>query len=150
MKHGLSFSLRDELAASAVTPIAAWKQVDQLLRMWSSFAALDRGAGALHDVGTCIEAVNLMASLHDMNLVTDPDALLSAAGVEFQGVIQAGAPYLMPSGSAFECILRDYGPILASLPARIVIRCIRRTELGMRQAHNGQLKRGATVIEVRA
>lgn len=145
MSLNLSFSLRDELAASAVSPIAAWKRTDQLLRIWCSFAALDAGTGTLDDVGACIEASNLVTKLVDLGQVKDPEGLLPAVGLEFQALFDAGAPYRMPPGSAYECVLRDYSAFLAILPARIVIRCIRRAEIDMRKAHAGLLP-GATVL----
>lgn len=139
MKHGLSFSLRDELKASAVAPIAVWMRTDQLLKMWSAFAALDRGTGTLDDIGTCIEAANLVSKLVDLQQLRDPEGVLAGAGKEFQAVVQAGAPYRMPPGCACERVLRDYGEALTVLPARILIRCIRRTEVDMRRAHAGLL-----------
>lgn len=139
MSHGLTFSLRDERAASPVTPIADHRRVHQLVLMWLSYSALIHGFAGWHDVSNVADAINMSRVLVQMGEARDPAGLLDDADAAARDLIaghQPGRPFRLASQhhAAIEAVLLDYEAAVAYLPARVMVRCVRRTEMAMRQA----------------
>lgn len=142
----------DELMASPTEPLSSEKRQHQLVRM---FAALDNLVKAesptKEDWRLCSDAVNMVESLIDMGICEDNSGLLMDA---ITALAKAGKRNLEGKPirldgqglTAVRGILQDYADLLEAIPARVMIRCHRKTEkrifeilAGRKQPHDVEI-----------
>jgi hypothetical protein len=147
-----TYSMLDELMASPTEPLSAEKRQHQLVRM---FAALDNLVRAesptKEDWRLCSGAVNMVESLIDMGICEDNSGLLMDA---ITALAKAGKRNLEGKPirldgqglTAVRGILQDYADLLEIIPARVMIRCHRKTEkrifeilAGRKQPHDVEI-----------
>lgn len=130
-----TYTLLDELLASATEPLQLAKRTHQVTRMLQGLASIERAQEpTTDDWRVCSDAVNLMETLvlemtvaqDSQGLLQDAVAALAAAGRRHQG----GMPIRLdaPGIHAVRAVLEDYAAILDAVPARVMIRAHRLTE----------------------
>jgi hypothetical protein len=139
-----TYSLMDEMLASPTEPVAAAARTHMLTCMWEGLHAFERaGASTPHDWRVCSDAVNLMESLVDMDVVEDTSGLLQDA---IAALAQAGARAQRGEGltldeagqRAVRAVLDDFASVIEQVPARTMVRCHRRTERRIRDILTGR------------
>ena len=140
MKHvRATFSLVDEMMASPTEPLRRDLRVHQLTLMWQALASIESGPNpTASDWRYCSDAVNLMESLVEMGVVEDRSGLLIDAitGLALAGKRATSGQSIRldgPGMRAVRAVLDDYAEIIATVSARTVIRCHRRTERRIRE-----------------
>lgn len=147
-----TYSMLDELMASPTEPLSAEKRQHQLMRM---FAALDNLVRAesptKEDWRLCSDAVNMVESLIDMGICEDNSGLLMDAITALSKAGKRnleGKPIRLDGQglTAVRGILQDYADLLEIIPARVMIRCHRKTEkrifeilAGRKQPHDVEI-----------
>ena len=144
-----TYTALDELLASPTEPLPADFRRHQLTRMWEGLASIERAPDpTTDDWRVCSDAVNLMETLVEMQVVEDGSGLLqdaitalAMAGKRHRttGVIRLDAQGI----HAVRAVLEDYADVIDVLPARTMMRCHRLTERriheimrGRKQAHD--------------
>ena len=140
-----TYSMVDELLASATAPLPEAKRLHQLTVMWQGLAALETAPEpTINDWRVCSDAVNLMETLiRDMRLCDDTHGLLQDA---VTAMAMAGKRHLQgkpirldgPGIQAVRAVLEDYAHMLDMLPHRTVVHCHRLTEKRLNLIHRGQ------------
>lgn len=147
-----TFSLVDEMMASPVEPIRKEQRVYQLTRMWQGLAAIETAPEPTSDDWRlCSDAVNLMESLVEMNVIEDKSGLLldAVTALAMAGKRATAGQGIRLDGAgirAVRAVLEDYATVIETVPARIVIRCHRRTEKRIREILAGRGR--STDVEV--
>jgi hypothetical protein len=147
-----TYSLVDEMMASPTEPIRKDLRLHQLTRMWQALASIEKAPKpTTEDWRLCSDAVNLMESLVEMDVVVDASGLLQDAVTALamagqrsqagQGIRLDGAGIV-----AVRAVLEDYSVVVETIPARTVIRCHRRTERRIRDILAGRGR--STDVEV--
>ena len=134
----LTYSLVDEILASATSPLPEKSRLHQLTVMWQGLASLEGGDNpSTNDWRVCSDAVNLMETFVAMGIVEDASGLLMDAVTALAMAgrrHQAGKPLRLdgPGIQAVRSILEDYAGLLDQLSHRTVVRCHRLTEARIR------------------
>lgn len=130
-----TYTMLDELMASATAPMPEAARLHQLTRMWQGLRSLETAPQPTpDDWRVCSDAVNLMESLVGMGEVADTQGLLADA---VQALALAGRRHraggaIRLDGTGMQAVrgvLEDYAAALGALPARTMMRAHRRTEL---------------------
>ncbi len=120
--------------ASPTEPLSSEKRQHQLVRMFSALDNLVKAdAPTKEDWRLCSDAVNMVESLIDMGVCQDESGLLMDAVTALAKAGKRnveGKPIRLDGQglTAVRGILNDYADLLAVIPARVMIRCHRRTE----------------------
>ncbi len=139
-----TYTAIDELFASATEPLPTALRQHQLTRMFTGLQALERGEQPTKDDWrVCSDAVNLMETMIDMEIVADPDGLLMDAitGLALAGKrnLAGGAIRLDGPGiQSVRALLADYATLIEQLPARTMIKVHRATEKRLREILSGR------------
>ena len=148
-----TYSILDELMASATNPLPEKYRLHQLTVMWQGLANIETGGDPTNnDWRVCSDAVNLMETMiREMKICEDTSGLLIEAitALAMCGKRKLeGKPLRMdgPGIFAVRSILEDYATMLDMLPHRTVVRCHRLTEKRISAIHRGQ--RQAHDVEV--
>ena len=147
-----TYSMLDELMASPTEPLSAEKRQHQLMRMFTALDNLVRAENPTkEDWRLCSDAVNMVESLIDMGICEDNSGLLMDA---ITALAKAGKRNLEGKPirldgqglTAVRGILQDYADLLEVIPARVMIRCHRKTEkrifeilAGRKQPHDVEI-----------
>lgn len=129
-----TYSMLDELMASPTEPLSAEKRQHQLVRMFSALDNLVKAdSPTKEDWRLCSDAVNMVESLIEMGVCQDESGLLMDAVTALAKAGKRnleGKPIRLDGQglNAVRGILNDYADLLAVIPARVMIRCHRRTE----------------------
>ena len=129
-----TYSMLDELMASPTEPLSAEKRQHQLVRMFSALDNLVKAdSPTKEDWRLCSDAVNMVESLIEMEVCQDESGLLMDAITALAKAGKRnldGKPIRLDGQglTAVRGILNDYADLLAVIPARVMIRCHRRTE----------------------
>jgi hypothetical protein len=141
-----TYTLLQEMAASPTEPLPEGLRRHQLTRMWGGLANLERApAPSTDDWRVCSDAVNLMETLVEMNVVEDASGLLLDA---VEALANAGKRHMEGKALRLDAIgivtvravLEDYAAVIEVLPARTVVRCHRLTEKRIRAIWEGKLQ----------
>ena len=147
-----TYSLMDEMMASPSEPIRKDLRVHQLTCMWQGLAAIETSPAPTNDHWrVCSDAVNLMESLVEMNVIEDRsglllDAVTALAMAGKRATAGKGLRLDAPGIRAVRAVLEDYAAVVEAVPARTIIRCHRRTEKRIREILAGRGR--ATDVEV--
>lgn len=128
------YSHWDILLASPVDPLPQSHRIHQLTRMYEGLHALETAPEpTTDDWRVCSDAVNLMETLVEMQVVEDSSGLLMDAitALAMAGkrhvagnAIRLGAPGI----KAVRAVLEDYAAVLEQVPARTMLMAHRATE----------------------
>ena len=149
---GLSFTLLDEITASATRPMPAHRLDGHMLHVFCGIDALINGeTPTKHDWAAVTDAVNIMDGLVATGSVQDPGKLtseatkaLALAGMRMQ---EGEALRLDADGiAAMDAFLADYKTIVASAPERDLIRGHRYAERRVREILQGRKRAGDVVV----
>lgn len=140
-----TYTLVDEIMASATAPLPADFKRHQLTRMWGGLVALETAPEPTNDDWRVVsDAVNLMETfIRDMQICQDPGNLLNdavtALAMAGKRKVDDGKTLRLdgPGIQATRAILEDYAALLDVLPHRTVVRCHRITERRMRKVLAG-------------
>ena len=142
-----TYTVLDELMASATEPMPAAKRTHQLSRMWQGLAAIEHAPQPTpEDWRLCSDAVNLLETMvKDMRIAQDAQGLLpdaiTALALAGRRHFASGTIRLDGQGiHAVRAVLEDYATLLEQLPERTVVRAHRLTERRIHQIHTGQRK----------
>ena len=137
--------MMDELLASPTEPMPSSSRQHQLTQMWSSLASIERAhEPTSDDWRICSDAVNLMETLVEMQVVEDSSGLLMdavrALAVAGQRHKREGKPIRLdgPGIQAVRAVLASYAELLEVLPARTMYRCHRQTEKRIHEILQGR------------
>jgi len=147
-----TYSMLDELMASPTEPLSAEKRQHQLMRMFTALDNLVRAENPTkEDWRLCSDAVNMVESLIDMGICEDNSGLLMDAIIALAKAGKRnleGKPIRLDGQglTAVRGILQDYADLLEVIPARVMIRCHRKTEkrifeilAGRKQPHDVEI-----------
>lgn len=145
-KHKKTYSLMDELMASATEPMPADYRRHQLTRMYEGLHAFETAPEPTKDDWAVLsDAVNLLETLTlQMKVCEDTSGLLMDG---ITALAMAGKRHKNDGKSlrldavgitAIRSILADYASLIEVLPARTMIRCHRLTEDRLRQIFAGK------------
>lgn len=143
-KQPSTYTLLQEMAASPTEPLPEGLRRHQLTRMWGGLANLEQApAPSTDDWRVCSDAVNLMETLVEMNVVEDASGLLLDA---VEALANAGKRHMAGKALRLDAIgivtvravLEDYASVIEVLPARTVVRCHRLTEKRIRAILEGK------------
>jgi hypothetical protein len=143
-RRPVTYSLIDELMASANEPLPADFRRHQLTRMWQGLRGIEQAAApTLDDWRVCSEAVNLMETLITMGDLRDERGLVAdavSALVNAGRRHRQGQPIRLDGAGMLtvRAVLEDYAEALDALPARTMVRAHRRTELRIRDILAGR------------
>lgn len=141
-------SLIHVMMADAVKPMSTNAYASQMAQMWLALAAIERAPQPTrNDWRLCSDAVNIMESLVDMEVVADEQGLLKdavqALAEAGQRTIATGAVIRLtgPGMAAVRAVLEDYAQVLEQLPARTMMQAQRNTEKRILAMQRGLVKR---------
>lgn len=146
IKPPSTYTLLQEMTASTTEPMPEGLRRHQLTRMWNGLANLEQApAPSTDDWRVCSDAVNLMETLVEMNVVEDASGLLLDA---VEALANAGVRHMAGKALRLDAIgiitvravLEDYAEVLEVLPARTMVRCHRLTEKRIRAIQAGKGK----------
>jgi len=147
------YTLPDEMAASPTEPLpVAWKTY-QLTRIYEGLNAMEQAPSPTTDDWRVVsDAVNLMETLIEtMKVCEDNSGLLMDAIIALAKAGKRnleGKPIRLDGQglTAVRGILQDYADLLEIIPARVMIRCHRKTEkrifeilAGRKQPHDVEI-----------
>lgn len=141
-----TYTMVEELLASATSPMPAERRRHQLTRMWQGLRAMEADTAPTgEDWAVVSDAVNLLETLVSMGEVADTAGLLPEA---VAALAQAGQRHLAGqrlglTGAGIQTIravLEDYAAALELLPARTMVRCHRLTEARLQDILAGRSK----------
>ena len=150
-KYVKTYTVIDELFASATDPMPVEFRTYQLTRMYEGLHALETADNPTVDAWTVVsDAVNMLETLvMEMQVCEDASGLLAEAT---QALAAAGLRHRKeckpirldgPGIKAVRIVLESYAELLDVLPARTMYKCHRLTErrlhelfAGKRQAHD--------------
>ena len=141
-----TYSLLDQMLASPTMPTPLDKRTHQLSKMWEGLASIEQAAvPTTHDWRVCSDAVNLMESLVEMQVVVDSSGLLidaiSALAMAGRRSRSGNAIRLDGAGiQAVRAVLEDYAAVLEAVPHRTMLQAYRRTERRIHQILTGALR----------
>lgn len=138
------YSLLDVMMASPVEPLPDSHRVHQLTRMYGGLHAIETAPEpTTDDWRVCSDAVNLMETLVEMQIVEDSSGLLmdaitalALAGKRHRagGSIRLDAPGI----KAVRAVLEDYAAVLEQVPARTMLQAHRQTEKRIHEILQGR------------
>lgn len=156
MKLRMTYTLIDEMMASTTQPLPADKIRHQLSRMYQGMAALETSEKpTVDDWQVVSDAVNMLDTLTQNNggwwldcdgdpvqikdssgLLPDAVAALAMAGRRHfeHGVIRLDAKGI----ATIRAVLEDYAALIEVLPARVMIKCHRKTEKKLHDIMRGK------------
>lgn len=149
---GLSFTLLEEISASATRPMPAHRLDGHMLHVFSGIDALINGEKPTKDDWAAVtDSVNIMEALVATGAVQDPGKLtseatkaLALAGMRMK---EGEALRLDAEGmAAMDAFLADYKVIVASAPERDLIRAHRHAERRVREILQGRARPGDVVV----
>jgi hypothetical protein len=138
-----TYSLLDEMLASPTMPTPLEKRTHQLSSMWEGLASIEQAAApTTHDWRVCSDAVNLMETLVEMQVVEDSSGLLmdaiTALAMAGRRSREGNAIRLDGAGiQAVRAVLEDYAGVLEAVSHRTMLQAHRRTERRIHQILTG-------------
>jgi hypothetical protein len=138
------YSLLDVMMASPVAPLPDSHRVHQLTRMYGGLHAIETAPEpTTDDWRVCSDAVNLMETLVEMQVVEDSSGLLMDAitALALAGKRhRAGGPIRLdaPGIKAVRAVLEDYAAVLEQVPARTMLQAHRQTEKRIHEILQGR------------
>ena len=138
------YSLLDVMMASPVAPLPDSHRVHQLTRMYGGLHAIETAPEpTTDDWRVCSDAVNLMETLVEMQVVEDASGLLMDAitALALAGKRhRAGGPIRLdaPGIKAVRAVLEDYAAVLEQVPARTMLQAHRQTEKRIHEILQGR------------
>lgn len=149
-----SFTLMDELLASAIDPIAPPLNAPRIQAARDAVQALASPETATPKAwGICCAVANFMETMLDDGLAQDPDGLLQDAFAALKHAVDSGdtlkgAITIPPDAyPAVRHLVDDWCELLEQAPARDVIRSMRRTEARTRQIAAGKMRPGDRYVD---
>jgi hypothetical protein len=143
----MHYTIIDEMMASPVDPLPVKFRTHQLTRMYQGLHAMESSPSPTPDDWRVVsDAVNLMETLVvEMKICEDKSGLLmdaiTALAEAGKRNVAGNAIRLDGAGiQAVRSVLSDYAELITMLPARIMIRCHRMTEMRIRKILNGELR----------
>lgn len=140
-----TYTLMDELMASAKNPLPERARLHQLTMMWQGLANIETGEDPNpNDWRLCSDAMNLMETfIREMKICEDTSGLLMDAitALAYAGKRHLEGKPLRLDGAgihAVRSVLEDYAMMLDMLPHRTVVRCHRLTEKRIGEIHRGK------------
>lgn len=139
-----TYSLIDLMTASPTAPMSADAQSYQLTTMLQGLRAMETDPNpSTVDWRVCSDAVNLMETLVEMEVIEDTSGLLldAVTGLAMAGKrAQAGGQIRMdgPGIRAVRAVLEDYAMVIQTVSARTMVLCHRRTEKRIREILAGR------------
>ncbi|CAB5220030.1 hypothetical protein UFOVP239_34 [uncultured Caudovirales phage] len=124
----------DVLLASPTEPLPAAKRRYQLTRMWGGLRNIETAPmPSVDDWSTVSDAINLMETLVEMDLMQDPEDLVGdaiAAMAKAGNRSIDGRPIRLDGGDIkiVRGLLEDYSHALETIPARVMVQAHRITE----------------------
>lgn len=156
MKHPRpTYTLIDELTASASEPMPADVRMHTMTRAYQAMRAIEQDADPERDDWRVLaDCINMLETLILHGIVADMSGLLHDAT---QAMAEAGERHLRqglpirlsgPGIAAVRAVLEDYAEVTAQVSHRTMVRCHRATEKRIREVVAG--KRKAHDVEVTA
>lgn len=149
------YTLMDELMASPTAPLSAAQLQAHLIPMLDGLRALEQDQQpTIHHWRALSDAVNMLETLVNLGVCADESGLLNDAarsmGEAGTRHLRTGAPIRLdgPGISAVRAVLEDYGQLIPQLPARVMVRCHRLTELRIARIAAGQRKQHDIVVNL--
>lgn len=142
----VTYTLLDEMSASPTQPLPEAIRTSQLTRMWAGLVAIETApAPTTDDWRVCSDAVNLMETLVDMDIVEDTSGLLqdaiNALAMAGKRNLEGKAIRLDALGiQAVRAVLEDYAAVMEQVSARTMVHCHRLTERRIREILAGKKK----------
>ena len=137
--HPIWYTMMDVMMASPDKPIDASKRRHQLTRMWDGLASIETApAPSTEDWRVCSDAVNLMETMVNMQIVEDANGLINDAVTALamagkrhmkNGVIRLDAQGMQ----AVRAVLEDYASVIEQISERTLIQVHRNTEKRIRE-----------------
>lgn len=151
-----TYTLLDELQASATEPMPVEKRDYQIGRMKKALESIERAPKpAIADWRMLSDAVNIVETLIEGGVAEDGtgllhDAMAALAHAGRRSLETPGTPIRLdgPGLLAVRAVLESYEEILAAIPARVAIAAHRRTERRIQEIFSG--KRRPHDVEVLA
>jgi hypothetical protein len=129
-----TYSHWDVLFASPTEPLSLKERHYHLTRIWFAFKNIESGKEpTLRDWESVADAINMMDTMLDLNLVEDKDHIIEDSIMALAKCADRaikGAHFRLdgPAITLIRGILEDYADILETLPQRTVIKVHRFTE----------------------
>lgn len=137
--HPIRYTMMDVMMASPDKPMDASKRRHQLTRMWDGLASIETApAPSTEDWRVCSDAVNLMETMVNMQIVEDANGLIDDAVTALalagrrhmkNGVIRLDAQGMQ----AVRAVLEDYASVIEQVSERMLIQVHRNTEKRIRE-----------------
>jgi uncharacterized protein YyaL (SSP411 family) len=137
--HPIRYTMMDVMMASPDKPMDASKRRHQLTRMWDGLASIETApAPSTEDWRVCSDAVNLMETMVNMQIVEDANGLINDAVTALamagkrhmkNGVIRLDAQGMQ----AVRAVLEDYASVIEQVSERTLIQVHRNTEKRIRE-----------------
>lgn len=137
--HPIRYTMMDVMMASPDKPMDASKRRHQLTRMWNGLASIETApAPSTEDWRVCSDAVNLMETMVNMQIVEDANGLINDAVTALamagkrhmkNGVIRLDAQGMQ----AVRAVLEDYASVIEQISERTLIQVHRNTEKRIRE-----------------
>ena len=153
MKLKTTYSLLDEMMASASHPLPAEKIQHQLSRMYQGLHSLETAEQpTMDDWQVVSDAVNMLETFVEKDICEDQTGLLtdavSAMAQAGRRHIQHGVIRLDAKGIAtIRAVLEDYAGLIEVLPARVMIHCHRKTEMKLHDIIKGKAKPNDVIVK---
>lgn len=142
--HPIRYTMMDVMMASPDKPMDASKRRHQLTRMWNGLASIETApAPSTEDWRVCSDAVNLMETMVNMQIVEDANGLIDDAVTALalagrrhmkNGVIRLDAQGMQ----AVRAVLEDYASVTEQISERTLIQVHRNTEKRIRKILTGR------------
>lgn len=137
--HPIRYTMMDVMMASPDKPMEPAKRRHQLTRMWDGLASIETApAPSTEDWRVCSDAVNLMETMVNMQIVEDANGLINDAVTALalagrrhmkNGVIRLDAQGMQ----AVRAVLEDYASVIEQVSERTLIQVHRNTEKRIRE-----------------
>lgn len=137
--HPIRYTMMDVMMASPDKPMEPARRRHQLTRMWDGLASIETSpAPSTEDWRVCSDAVNLMETMVNMQIVEDANGLIDDAVTALalagrrhmkNGVIRLDAQGMQ----AVRAVLEDYASIIEQVSERTLIQVHRNTEKRIRE-----------------
>lgn len=144
--HPIRYTMMDVMMASPDKPMEPAKRRHQLTRMWDGLASIETApAPSTEDWRVCSDAVNLMETMVNMQIVEDANGLIDDAVTALalagrrhmkNGVIRLDAQGMQ----AVRAVLEDYASVTEQISERTLIQVHRNTEKRIREILIGRKK----------
>lgn len=144
--HPVRYTVMDVMMASPDRPMLPDRRRHQLTRMWDGLASIETApAPTTEDWRVCSDAVNLMETMVNMNIVEDENGLIddavTALAMAGRRHIKNGVIRLDAQGmQAVRAVLEDYASVTEQISERTLIQVHRNTEKRIREILSGRKK----------